>query len=115
MTKIQEQKRGLCIKDRLCLKKLLTGEAHFSLDRQDKFMNWQLENEINHYNRVKRPFDGGGVMVHGVLGREGSLKLTHLKGTINSEKYIALLNKSHVITLNWLKHSPDLSHIKCVC
>ena len=54
-------------------------------------MSWQLKNEINNYNRVNRPFDGGGVMVHGGLGPDDSLKLIRLKGTINSEKYITLL------------------------
>ena len=46
----------------------------------------QLKNEINDYNRVKRPFDGGGVIVHEVMGPDGTLKLTRLKGTINSVK-----------------------------
>ena len=36
-------------------------------------------------------------MVHGMLGRDGALKLTRLKGAINSEKYIALL-KDDVLT-----------------
>ena len=48
------------------------------------------------FNRVKRPFDGGGVMVHGVLGPDASLMVTRLHGTIDSKKYIALL-EDHIL------------------
>ena len=45
-------------------------------------MSWQLKNVINGYNRVKRPFDDDGVMVHEMLGPDGSLMFTRMKDEV---------------------------------
>ena len=70
---------------------IFTDEARFSVDGPDRFMSWQLKDKISDFNRMKRPFDGGGLMVHGVLGTDGSLMVTRVNGTVDSCKYIALL------------------------
>ena len=70
---------------------IFTDEAWFSVHGPDRFMSWQLKDKIGDFNRMKRPFDGGGLMVHGVLGTDGSLMVTRVNGTVDSCKYIALL------------------------
>ena len=65
---------------------IFTDEARFSLDGLDKFINWQLKDNMGDFNRSERPFDGGGVMVHVVLGPETCLMVTRLHWTIDSKK-----------------------------
>ena len=94
MNSVQESNRVEIIKEwfkeRVCFKNVIfTDEARFSLNGPDKFISWQLKDNMGDFNRVKRPFDGGGVMVHGELGPDASLMVTRLHGTIDSKKYIA--------------------------
>ena len=70
-------------KERVCFKNVIfTDEARFSLDGPDKFISWQLKNNMGDFNRVKRP--------------DASLIVTRLHGTIDSKKYIALL-EDHIL------------------
>ena len=74
---------------------IFTDEARFLLDGPDKFINWQLKDNMGDFNGSERPFDGREVMVHVVLGPETCLMVTRLHWTIDSKKYIAL-QKDHI-------------------
>ena len=49
------------------------------VEGSDNFMSWQLVNDIEDHNRIRRAFDGGGIMVHGVVGLDGCLYLKKSK------------------------------------
>lgn len=88
-------------KEKVNFKKVIfSDEARFSLDGPDNFKSWQLVNEVGDYNRTRRAFDGGGVMVHGVVGLDGCLYLNLIEGTLDSKSYVQLLKDKVMPLLN---------------
>jgi len=68
---------------------VFTDETRFSLDGPDHDMSWQQAG-----SRRKRPArqqGGGGLMIWGMLLPSGELRYTEVKGTLNSQKYVKLL------------------------
>ena len=46
-------------------------------------MSWQLVNKIGDHNRVRRAFDGGRIMVHGVIGLDECLYLNTIEEALD--------------------------------
>jgi transposase len=68
---------------------VFTDETRFSLDGPDHDMSWQQPG-----SRRKCPMrqqGGGGLMIWGMLLPSGELRYTEVKGTLNSKKYVKLL------------------------
>jgi len=79
---------------------IFSDESRFSLDGPDHFMSWQLPQYSESFSRLKRPCNGGGIMVHGVLHLDGTLSLDRVEGKINGKKYIELLKDRVLPILN---------------
>ena len=68
---------------------VFTDESRFKLDGPDHDMSWQQPHARR--TRPRRQQGGGGIMVWGMLLPTGVLHYTELRGTLNSLKYIKLL------------------------
>ena len=54
---------------------IFSNESRISLDGPDHFMSWQLPQYSESFSRLKRPCNGVGIMVHGVLHLDGTCLL----------------------------------------
>lgn len=75
-------------------KVIFSDEVRFSVDGPDHFMSWQLPHYAEQYTRMKRPFNGGGIMLHGCLMLDNTLVINRIDGTMNGEKYCRLLREN---------------------
>ena len=62
---------------------------------------------VEQYCRVKRPFDGGGIMLHGTLNLDGTLSVVDVEKTLTGKKYIDLM-KEHVLPQIRAKNQPGI-------
>lgn len=73
-------------------KVIYSDECRFSLDGPDYFLSWQLHNDENSMFRSLRAFGGGSQMIFGYINVHGLLSIKFIDGTIDSEKYLSILN-----------------------
>ena len=86
---------------------LFTNEVCLSVDGPEHFMSWQLNGYLEQYCRVKRLFDGGGIMLHGALNLDETLSVVKVEKTLTGLKYIDLL-KEHVLPQIRAKNQPGI-------
>jgi len=104
LSQCQKKKRVTQIRDwftnRIDFEKVVfSDEVLFSLDGPNNTMTWQIPGLAEGFCRHKRRFNGGGLLVHGFLDLDGHLHVNRVDGTIDSKKYIHLLNVHVIPTL----------------
>lgn len=72
-------------------KVIFTDEVRFSLDGPDNCMSWELFDEINNESRDLRQQKGGSILCYMALSKDGIIVSEKIEGTINSTRYINIL------------------------
>lgn len=78
---------------------IFTDESRFSLDGNDTMYSWK---DRNGNIRQMRPYRGGSIMIWGAITKEGQFIYQKINGTLNSEKYCEMIEKTVIPRLNLL-------------
>ena len=78
---------------------IFTDEVRFTLDEPDNCMSWELHDEIDINSGDLRQQKGGSILCYMALSIDGIIVVEKIDGTINSTKYVHILQDILLPTL----------------